>query len=369
MNLQAGCVKVRATIFGESHGGVIGVVIEGVPAGLLLDMDHILSEMKRRAPGGSELSTSRREMDAPEIVSGFFGGRTTGAPLCAIIKNSDARSTDYEKIKRLPRPGHADYAAHMRYGGYNDVRGGGHFSGRLTAPLVFAGAVAKQLIARRGIFVGGHLLSVAEARGEKFDPLRVTRELLAEIAAKDFPAADDAVAARMKRRITEAKERGDSVGGVVECAVTGMPAGIGEPGGDSLEGVISKNVFSVPGVKGIEFGDGFSFAALRGSEANDGLRMEQGEIGASSNHNGGVSGGISTGAPVIFRVVLRPTASIALKQKTVDLVSLRDAELVIDGRHDPCIAPRALPAIEAAAALAVTEAMEKTGGERYVGQL
>lgn len=357
---------MRATIFGESHGSVIGVVLEGVPAGLLLDMEQLGREMKRRASRAGELSTARAETDAPEVVSGLLAGRTTGAPLCALIKNSDVRSLDYEKIKRLPRPGHADYAAFVRYGGNNDVRGGGHFSGRLTAPLVFAGSVAKQIIAEQGIFVGGHLLAIGGVSGEKLDALNVMREQLSELAAKDFPA-DAKVAEQMKEEILTARRLGDSVGGVVECAVIGLPAGVGEPGAESLESLISRNVFAVPGVKGIEFGDGFGVAAMRGSEVNDGMRMKNGEVSVISNHNGGVSGGISTGAPLIFRVALRPTPSISLKQKTVDLISRCDAELIIEGRHDPCIAPRALPAVEAAAALAVIEALQKIGGERYAG--
>lgn len=360
---------MRATIFGESHGSAAGVVLEGVPPGLELDLEQISREMARRAPGRNVLSTARKEMDVPQILSGLLDGRTTGAPLCAIIPNGDARPADYEKLKHLPRPGHADYAAFVRYGGNNDVRGGGHFSGRLTAPLVFAGAVARQFLALRGVFVGGHLLSAGGVSGERFDALRITREKLDEIAARDFPAADDGLAQRMKRSILAAGERGDSVGGVVECAVLGLPAGIGEPGAASLESLISKNVFAVPGVKGIEFGAGFGFAGMTGGEANDQMTVERGAVKLLSNHNGGVSGGISNGAPVIFRAVLRPTPSIAMKQKTADLIALRPAELVIEGRHDPCIAPRALPVVEAAAALAVTEALEKTGGERYVGQI
>lgn len=359
---------MRTAIFGESHGPAIGVVLEGVPPGLELDMEQIAHELARRAPGG-ELTTARSEPDSPEIISGIYGGRTTGAPLCAMIRNGDARSSDYEKLKRLPRPGHADYAAFVRYGGSNDVRGGGHFSGRLTAPLVFAGAVARQFLALRGIYVGGQLLAVAEIRGERFDPLMVSREQLAEVAAKDFPALDDAVAARMKQRILEARRAGDSVGGVVECAAAGVPAGVGEPGFASLEGLIAAKVFAVPGVKGIEFGAGFGFAAMSGSEGNDGMTVEAGAVKMLSNHNGGISGGISSGAPLIFRAALRPTASIAKKQQTIDLVSRCSAELVVEGRHDPCIAPRALPAVEAALALALFEALEKIGGERYVGQI
>lgn len=359
---------MRTTIFGESHGSAIGVVLEGVPAGLLLDMDKLLFEMGRRSPR-DELATARREADMPEIISGLHDGYTTGMPLCAIIKNSCARPADYEKLKRLPRPGHADYAAHVRYGGYNDIRGGGHFSGRLTAPLVFAGAVARQILAGHGVTVGGHVLSVAEVSGKRLDPLKVTAARLAEIAARDFPAADGETAARMKERILRAKAEGDSVGGVVECAVTGLAAGYGEPGEGSLESLISRRLFSVPGIKGVEFGAGFGFAEMTGSEANDQMTVEHGEIRFLSNNNGGVSGGISTGAPLIFRAAVRPTPSIAKKQKTVDLVSRSEAELAIEGRHDPCIAQRALPAVEAAAALAVLEAMKKTEGERHVGKL
>lgn len=359
---------MKASIFGESHGSVIGVVLEGVPPGLTLDMEQVSREMKRRSPGGA-FSTTRRESDLPEIVSGLWQGKTTGAPLCVLIKNSDARSADYEKLERLPRPGHADYAASLRYGGNNDVRGGGHFSGRLTAPLVFAGAVARQFLARNGIYVGGQLLSVADVRAEGFDALLVTSERLAEIAAKDFPVYCETAAAAMKQRIAGAKACGDSVGGIVECVVAGIPVGIGEPGRESMESLIAQNVFSVPGVKGIEFGAGFGFAAMRGSDANDEMVMEGGEVRLTSNNNGGISGGISTGAPVVFRAALRPTPSIAIKQKTVDLVSRNDAELTIEGRHDPCIALRALPAVEAAAALAVMEALRKIGGERYAGQV
>lgn len=359
---------MRTTLFGESHGSAVGVVLEGVPAGLPLDMDKLLFEMARRSPRG-ELATARREADIPEIISGLHDGYTTGMPLCAIIKNNAARPADYEKLKRLPRPGHADYAAHIRYGGYNDIRGGGHFSGRLTAPLVFAGAVAKQLLARHGVFIGGHVLSIAGVSGERLDPLKVTRARLAEIAARDFPAADSATAGRMKEMILKAKAAGDSAGGVIECAIIGLAAGYGEPGADSLESLISKHIFAVPGIKGIEFGAGFGFSQMTGSEANDQMTAESGQIHFLSNNNGGISGGISTGAPVIFRAAVRPTPSIAKKQQTVDLASLSNAELSIEGRHDPCIAHRALPAAEAAAALAVLEAMEKTEGERYVGKL
>lgn len=359
---------MRAVIFGESHGSAIGVVLENVPAGLLLDMQQISFELGRRSPG-DDLSTARRESDEPEIISGLYKGYTTGAPLCAVIKNNDARSSDYEKFKNLPRPGHADYAAYIRYSGYNDARGGGHFSGRLTAPLVFAGAVAKQFLAKRKISVGAHLLSIADVSGEKFDAVRVTERQLSELAVKQFPAFDDITAKKMKQRILEAKKEQDSAGGVIECAIVGLDAGVGEPGPESLESLIAKHVFAVPGIKGIEFGAGFGFASMRGSEANDEMSAADGKVEFLTNNNGGISGGISTGAPVIFRAAVRPTPSIAKKQRTIDLASRCGAELVIEGRHDPCIAHRALPAVEAAAALALMEALKKTGGEWHAGKI
>ena len=322
------------TIFGESHGAEIGVVLTGVPAGIALDRDFILREMARRAPGQSALSTARKEADIPEIVSGVFEGKTTGAPLCAVIQNTDTRSRDYEELRRKPRPSHADYAAFVASGGFRDYRGGGHFSGRLTAPLVFAGAVAKQVLAQRGITVSARISRLGGVQ----DP---TEKQIEDI-------------------ILSAKQDGDSVGGTIACAVEGMPAGLGAPDfGCNVEGIFSQHLFAVPAVKGVAFGAGFALADMRGSEANDPFYMDEDTVRTRTNNAGGVNGGITNGMPITFAVVLRPTASIYKEQDTVDLDTRSDTKLIIHGRHDPCIVPRAVVVIEAAAALAACEVLER----------
>lgn len=318
------------TVFGESHGPAIGVVVSGLPSGVLLDIDAIGAEMARRAPGKDRTSTARKEPDVPEILSGVFEGKTTGTPLAAIIRNTDTRSGDYSKLKDLPRPGHGDYAGFVRYAGYNDYRGGGHFSGRLTAPLVFAGAVAKQILAERGITVSSRISMLGGVK----DP--TDRQV------------DDIILA--------ARDDGDSVGGCIACAVSGLPAGFGAPDlGENAEGIFAKHLFAVPAVKGIAFGAGFGFASMRGSEANDPFYMDGGAVKTRTNHAGGINGGITNGMPVTFEVVIRPTPSIAREQQTVSLSRGTDETLVITGRHDPCIVKRAMPVIEAAAALAAME--------------
>ena len=344
---------MKYVIFGESHGPAIGVTLTGVPAGLELDMDAIAREMARRAPGRSALSTARREDDQPEILSGVFEGKTTGAPLCAVIANTDTRSQDYTRTKDLARPGHADYPARVRYQGYNDYRGGGHFSGRLTAPLVFAGAVAKQILARRGVFVGAHISSVygiSDQLLEDWDSLRA-------VADKDFPVLDDRAGEQMRQAILEAKDEQDSVGGAIECAVFGLPAGLGGPDfGENAEGIFSQYLFAVPAVKAVGFGAGAAFALMRGSEANDPLYMDDdGAVRAEQNCAGGINGGITNGMPLVFEVTMRPTPSIARTQFTVDMVKGENAVLELHGRHDPCVVHRAVPVIEAAAALASCE--------------
>ena len=344
---------MKYAIFGESHGPAIGVTLTGVPAGLELDMDAIAREMARRAPGRSALSTARREDDQPEILSGVFEGKTTGAPLCAVIANTDTRSQDYTRTKDLARPGHADYPARVRYQGYNDYRGGGHFSGRLTAPLVFAGAVAKQILARRGVFVGAHISSVygiSDQLLEDWDSLRA-------VADKDFPVLDDQAGEQMRQAILEAKDEQDSVGGAIECAVFGLPAGLGGPDfGENAEGIFSQYLFAVPAVKAVGFGAGAAFALMRGSEANDPLYMDDdGAVRAEQNCAGGINGGITNGMPLVFEVTMRPTPSIARTQFTVDMVKGENAVLELHGRHDPCVVHRAVPVIEAAAALAACE--------------
>lgn len=344
---------MKYTIFGESHGPAIGVVLEGVPAGLVLDLDAVRFDLSRRAPGKNALSTARREADEPHILSGLFQGHTTGAPLCAVIENTDTRSGDYERTKNLARPGHADYPAHVRYGGFQDYRGGGHFSGRLTAPLVFAGGVAKQLLAQRGIFVGAHISTIY---GVNDDPLEDWESLRA-CAAKDFPVLSDEKGAEMREAILEAKNEQDSVGGAIECGVFGLPAGAGSPDfGRNAEGIFSQYLFAVPAVKAVAFGAGTAFALMRGSEANDPLFVDDdGSIRAEQNCAGGINGGITNGMPLVFEATLRPTPSIGRRQFTVNLAARENAELELSGRHDPCVVHRAVPVIEAAAALAACE--------------
>lgn len=343
-------MNIKMAIYGESHGASIGLVIDGVPPGLKLDLEQIEKEMARRAPGKNQLSTQRKESDSFAIQSGFFEGYTTGTPLCVVIKNSDQHSKDYSILKDKMRPGHADYAGFVRYQGFNDYRGGGHFSGRLTAPLVFMGAVAKQALAQVGILVGAHILQIADIKEENFNPLGIEDKKIAELAGKDFAVMDDAVGEKMQAKILEAKAELNSVGGVIEAMVTNVPAGLGAPYFDSVESRLSHALFSVPAVKGVEFGDGFGISTMTGAEANDQLHYADGKVVAETNHNGGITGGITNGMPVIFRVAIKPTPSISREQKTISLQEKCDTTLTIVGRHDPCIVQRAVPVIEAVTA-------------------
>lgn len=347
---------MRYSIFGESHGPAIGVVLEQVPPGLVLDREAISKEMARRAPGKSPLSTARKEADVPEILSGVFDGKTTGTPLCAIIHNSDHHSKDYAKTRFLARPSHGDYTGFVRYQGCNDYRGGGHFSGRLTAPLVFAGAVAKQLLAQRGITVGAHISQIGTVKDKSFADTQLTPTLFQTLSEKAFPTVDDQAGAAMQAEILQAREESDSIGGAIQCAVLGLPVGVGSPDlGCNVEGVLAQHLFAVPAVKGISFGAGFAFASMRGSAANDPFYMDGGQVKTRTNHSGGVNGGISNGMPVLFQVAIRPTPSIGQEQNTINFSTMEDAKLTIQGRHDPCIVHRAVPVIEAAAALAICE--------------
>lgn len=347
---------MRYSIFGESHGPAIGVVLEQVPPGLVLDREAISKEMARRAPGKSPLSTARKEADVPEILSGVFDGKTTGTPLCAIIHNSDHHSKDYAKTRFLARPSHGDYTGFVRYQGCNDYRGGGHFSGRLTAPLVFAGAVAKQLLAQRGITVGAHISQIGTVKDKPFADTQLTPTLFQTLSEKAFPTVDDQAGAAMQAEILQAREELDSIGGAIQCAVLGLPVGVGSPDlGCNVEGVLAQHLFAVPAVKGISFGAGFAFASMRGSAANDPFYMDGGQVKTRTNHSGGVNGGISNGMPVLFQVAIRPTPSIGQEQNTINFSTMEDAKLTIQGRHDPCIVHRAVPVIEAAAALAICE--------------
>lgn len=340
---------LKISVFGQSHGKAIGVVVDGLPAGEAIDLEELNAFLARRKPGKSPLSTARKESDAPVFLSGLENGVTCGAPLCAVIENSDQHSSDYTELRDKPRPGHADYTAFVKWGGQADMRGGGHFSGRLTAPLCIAGGIARQILARRGVYVGAHLWSVGTERDTPF-PLRPTRELFEAVAAKPFPVLDDQAGERMQSLILEARQAQDSVGGVIECAATGMPAGLGDPMFGGVENRLASALFGIPAVKGVEFGDGFAAARAHGSENNDPFIMEGGRVAAETNHAGGILGGITSGMPVVLRTAMKPTPSIARPQRTVSLSAGADTELVIHGRHDPCIAHRAVPVVEAVTA-------------------
>lgn len=350
-------MELRYSIFGESHGPAIGVVVENLPAGVTIDMDFISAEMNRRRAKKGGLTTTRIEGDVPEVLSGVFEGKTTGTPLCAIIRNENTRSQDYTRTKDLMRPSHADFTGFVRYAGQNDYRGGGHFSARLTAPLVFAGAVAKLCLKERGIDVGAHILQIGSEKDTFFDPVEISPELFKEIAAKEFSVIDDAAGERMKEIIQSARMSVTSVGGIIQCAVTGMPAGIGSPDRDSIEGIIAKNIFGVPAVKGIEFGLGFGFASSYGHEVNDQMALKDGKVVTLTNNNGGILGGITNGMPIVFQTVVKPTASISRPQKTVNIATMEEDIIEIHGRHDPCVLSRAAVIIEAATALSILEAL------------
>ena len=345
---------VRISIFGESHGIAIGVVIDGLPAGEPVDMDAVLAQMKRRAPGQDKSATPRKESDFPKVMSGLLNHTTTGAPLCAVIENTNTRSQDYGNLLDVPRPGHSDYPAYLHYHGFNDIRGGGHFSGRLTAPLVFAGAICRQILERRGIRIGGHVASVAQIQDTLFDPVDIPAELLETLSTTYFPVIDAGKKEAMAALIEDARMSQDSVGGIVECAVTGLPAGIGGPLFGGIEPVLSSILFGIPAVKGVEFGDGFGSCALRGSQNNDPFYFDaDGKVKTSTNHAGGILGGITTGMPMVFRVGVKPTASISQNQQSVNLQTGENQILSVHGRHDPCIVPRAVPVVESAAAIAL----------------
>ena len=346
---------LRVGVFGQSHGAAIGVTIDGLPAGERIDLAELQAFLDRRKPGKSPLSTARKEADAPEFLSGLRDGVTCGSPLCAVIYNSNQHSSDYAELADKPRPSHADYTAWVKWGGQADMRGGGHFSGRLTAPLCIAGGIAKQILARRGVFVGAHLAAVGAEDDEAF-PLYPTDELFRAVAAKPFPTISDAAGERMQRLILSAREAQDSAGGIVECAAIGLPAGLGDPMFDGMENRLASALFGIPAVKGVEFGAGFDVACMRGSENNDAFYYdENGLVRTKTNNAGGILGGITTGMPILFRIAVKPTPSIGREQHTVDLTTKTNADLTIHGRHDPCIVPRAIPVAEAAAALALMD--------------
>lgn len=348
--------NIRISVFGQSHSEGIGVIIDGFPAGISIDFNALNRFMERRAPGRNDYSTGRNEADSVRFLSGVVNGVTCGAPICAVILNTDTRSSDYNNILDIPRPAHADYTAQRKFGGFQDVRGGGHFSGRLTAPLCIAGALCIQYLASMGIQLGAHISSVADIRDTRFSPLGEPVELLDRIKSADFPVIDASVKEAMIAKILAAKSEGDSVGGTIECITTGLPAGIGDPMFYGLENVIASAVFAVPAVKGIEFGNGFEASLLTGSENNDAFYItEDGDIKTATNNHGGILGGISSSMPLLFRVAVKPTPSIAKEQKSISFSEQKDTTLVIKGRHDPCIVARAVPCIEAVTAIALTD--------------
>ena len=338
---------LRLSVFGQSHAEAVGMTLEGLPAGLPVDPDALQSFLNRRAPGRNDWSTSRREEDCPEFLCGLKDGKTCGAPLTAIIRNRNTRSSDYEQLRCLPRPGHADYTAQLRYGGFQDVAGGGHFSGRLTAPLCIAGGILLQMLDAKGIRVEARIRAIAGIRDDS--------PFTESVAEKDFPTVSDEAGERMKAAIQAARADGDSVGGIVECVIRGVPGGLGSPMFDGVENRIAQLAFAIPAVKGVEFGSGFQAAAMRGSENNDPYTVEDGHVVTCTNHAGGILGGITTGMPVVFRVAVKPTPSIAAPQQTVNLDTMQPETLRISGRHDPCIVPRAVPVVEAVAAIAVAD--------------
>lgn len=352
---------ISVSIFGESHGKGIGVVLDDLPAGEPLDFDKIAAFMARRAAKKDGTSTLRLEKDLPEILSGFYEGKTTGTPLAAVIFNGDQHSGDYGNISHIARPAHADYTGYLRYNGANDPRGGGHFSGRLTAPLVFAGAVCAQILERRGITTGAHILSIKNVRDESFDPVNVSAEQLEAVKSRSFPVVTDGAEEQMRSVILSARDSLDSVGGVIECAAVGMPAGVGSPMMEGLENIISRLIFAIPAVKGIEFGNGFGCTELFGSENNDEFAIRSGKVVTLTNAHGGILGGISSGMPIIFRTAFKPTPSISRPQKSVDFKDMTEQELVIKGRHDPCVVPRAVPCVEAALNIALVSALSFEG--------
>ena len=347
--------NVKFSIFGESHGKGIGIVISGLPAGIKLDIEEIEKEMTRRAPGNSELATPRKEKDSFEIISGYFNEYTTGAPLCAMIWNTNTKSKDYDLLKSVMRPGHSDFTGKIKYKGFNDHRGGGHFSGRLTAPIVFSGAVAKQIVKSLGVKIASHIYSVSHIYDEPFTPCEITDSTIDSIYSAELPVINRERIMEIKNVINNARAEGDSVGGIVEAAILNLPEGIGDPFFDSIESRLSHLLFSIPAVKAVEFGAGFSITKMMGSEANDPMYIEDSVIKTSSNNNGGVIGGISNGMPVIFRCGIKPTPSISSTQKTVNIDTLEAVDINVVGRHDPCIVIRALPVIEAAAAMCVLD--------------
>ena len=349
--------KIKLTIFGQSHGPAIGMTLDGIPAGLPVDLEELQAFLNRRAPGQWDFATPRKEEDRPEFLAGLVNGYTCGAPIAAIISNTNTKSGDYENLKDCPRPGHADYTAQIKYGGYQDVAGGGHFSGRLTAPLCIAGGLFKQWLSAKGIEINAHIKMIGGIDDTAFDPVNPQIDKINQ----DFPVLDPISGHKMQESIATAKAEGDSLGGIIECAVTGLPAGLGDPMFDGMENRIAQIVFGIPAVKGIEFGLGFAAAGCKGSQNNDAYTVKDGNIQTLTNNAGGILGGITNGMPLIFRAAIKPTPSISMQQNSISISKMETKQLQIKGRHDPCIVPRAVPVVEAAAAIAIYDALLGSG--------
>lgn len=353
----------KVTLFGQSHSKDLGIIIDGISAGYKINKDLIRKNLDRRRPGKNKFSTARKELDDFKIVSGEVDGLTCGTPICAIIENKDMKSKDYDNLKYRPRPSHADYPAYVKFKGFNDIRGGGQFSGRMTAPIVIAGSIAEDLLLKRGIKIYSRIKSIGDEEDVKLELKDINEDKLSNLKNEDFPVFDHEVREKMQGEILKAKEDGDSIGGIVETFILNMPVGIGEPFFDSLESVISHAVFSVPGIKGIEFGSGFEASKMRGSLHNDEYYYENGEVKTKSNNHGGIIGGLSTSMPIIFRSAVKPTSSIAKSQRTISIRDKENVDLQIVGRHDPSIVPRALVAIEMITAVAILDLLME--GERW----
>ncbi|MEG2081419.1 MAG: chorismate synthase [Oscillospiraceae bacterium] len=344
--------NIKVSIFGQSHSNAIGAVVDGLESGIKLDFDKIYALMNRRAPGQNLYSTARKEADLPKILSGVVDGITCGAPLAFMIENTDTRSNDYDNIRDVMRPSHSDYPAFIKYNGFNDVSGGGHFSGRLTAPLCFVGAICMQILNEKGIEIKSHIYSIGDIYDTPFDYVNITNE---NISAKDFPVINDEIGDKMKILIEKERLNVNSVGGVIECAAVNMPAGIGEPMFDGIENLIAKNIFGIPAVKGIEFGSGFFGSTQTGSQNNDEYYIDSGAVKTKTNNHGGILGGITTGMPIAFKVAIKPTATISRTQQSVNVKTMENTEILIKGRHDPCIVPRAVPVVEAVTAITLAD--------------
>lgn len=347
--------NIKLSIFGESHAPAIGMVLDGFPPGLKIDWEALSAFTARRTSRDASISTPRQEKDIPEFVSGLLGDTTCGTPLCAVIRNKDTRSQDYGRFSGIARPGHADYTGYLKYHGFNDPRGGGHFSGRLTAPLVLAGGICKQYLAEKGIVVSAHIQSIGSVQDASFDPVTPQPEIYAALEKSAFPAIDPLQGERMMQAIRAARENKDSIGGVVECIAAGIPPGLGSPIFDTVEGRLAQLLFAIPAVKGVEFGNGFSSSQLTGSQNNDPFYMDGQLVKTKTNRHGGILGGITSGMPVLVRAAFKPTPTIGQSQQTVDYLQKKDVTVEGKGRHDPCIVPRAVVCVESAMALALTD--------------